>query len=83
MDLNFLETLSEIEIDTKITPLICASYLGRYDIVKMILENPNIDIDQESSEIGHTPLTAACITGNYEIIKMLIDHGAEINKPTY
>lgn len=82
LNLNFLEQTPANDLDSKITPLIYASYLGKYDLTKLLLENPSIDIDMASSDIGHTPLTTASITGNYEILKLLIEKGAEVNKPT-
>ena len=45
---NFLEHAADIDLDTKITPLIYASYLGRHDISKKLLENERIDIDMAS-----------------------------------
>lgn len=72
LDLNCLEPLSEIELDQFISPLICACHLGRYEIVKYILENESIDLDLASKTIGHTPLTISCLAGNYEIVKLLI-----------
>lgn len=81
-DMNFLEPFSEAEIDTRITPLICACFYGRNEIVKLLLENLQIDIDQSSEEAGHSPLTIACMTGNYEILRILTAYGAEVNKPT-
>jgi ankyrin repeat protein len=70
--MNFLEPFPEIELDTLISPLIVASFLGRYDVVRLLLENPSIDIDFSSEDTGQTPLTSACMTGNYEIVKMLV-----------
>lgn len=37
VNINYLEPYSEIEVDTKISPLICACYLGRLEIVKLLL----------------------------------------------
>jgi len=80
-NLNYLKEYNEINLDTKIHPLLCACYLGRSEIVKYILQNPSIDIDLGSFEAGHTPLTIACLTANYEILQMLIEGDAEVNKP--
>ena len=73
---------NEVNIETKISPLILASYLGRCDCVKMLLDNPNIDIDLASEDSGYTPLCMACLTGFFEIVKLLIEAEAEVNKPT-
>ena len=83
-NLNYLEHYPEIdvEIDTKITPLILACYLGRLDILKLLLESKTIDIDMASEESGHTALSCSIITGNYEILRILLEAGAEVNKPT-
>lgn len=43
--MNFLESFPEIDLDEKMSPLILASYLARFDVVKMILDNPTLDID--------------------------------------
>lgn len=80
-NLNYLKEYNEINLDNKINPLLCASYLGRADIVKYFLQNPGIDVDLASIDAGHTPLTIACLTANYEILQMLIESDAEVNKP--
>lgn len=80
--MNYLEKFPDIDVDVAISPLIAASYLGRVDIVKLLLSNPRIDIDFSTSELRHTPLTVACLSGNFEILKILLDEGAEVNKPT-
>ena len=81
LNLNYLDSYNELNLDNKISPLVLASHLGRYDIVKMFLENPGIDVDYHTEEAGLTPLTAACYSGNYEIVYLLLTHGAEVNKP--
>jgi ankyrin repeat protein len=80
-NLNFLYDYKELSFDRRISPLILASYLGRIECVKMILENPFIDVDQSSEDSGYTPLCVACLTGNYEIVKLLVDAAAETNLP--
>jgi len=37
VNVNYLEPYSEIEVDSKISPLICSCYLGRLEIVKLLL----------------------------------------------
>jgi ankyrin repeat protein len=76
-----LEPYPEIEVDTRVSPLICACFYGRLEIVKLMLSNPCIDIDLASEDSGQTPLTISALTGNYEIMKLLVDGNAEVNKP--
>lgn len=80
-NMNFHEEFPDIEIDQKVSPLHCSTYLGKLEITKMILQNPTIDIDIASYPSGHTPLQLACTTGNYEIVDLLLEYGAEPNKP--
>ena len=47
-----MENFPEVEIDTKISPLILSCYLGRLDITKFLLTSKNIDIDFASDESG-------------------------------
>jgi ankyrin repeat protein len=81
VNINYLEPYTEIEVDSRISPLICACYLGRMEIVKMLLMNESIDVDLATEDSGQTPLTISAITGNYEIMKLLVDAGGEVNKP--
>lgn len=45
IDLNFLEEHRKTDLDELISPLTCAAYLGRKQIVEMLLEVPTVDID--------------------------------------
>lgn len=48
--MNYLEKFPDIDIDKEISPLIAASYLGRVDIVKLLLQNKKIDVDFSSND---------------------------------
>ena len=80
-NINFLLEYPDLSFDREITPLILACFLGRIDCVRLLLENPHIDIDLASEDSGYTPLCVACLTGNYEIVKMLLEKDAEVNLP--
>ena len=41
------------------SPLSLAAYLGRADIVKEIVENSNVKIDQQTTDLKHTALYEA------------------------
>ena len=68
INVNFLEPFAEAEIDIEITPLICACYFERKDVIKMLMKNKSLDFDLSSKGSSHTTLGIACMTGNYEII---------------
>lgn len=80
-NLNFLIEYKDLSFDKKMSPLILASYLGRIECVKLMLENPYLDIDISTEDSGYTSLCVACLTGNYEVVKILLDGGAETNLP--
>ncbi|CAI2373759.1 unnamed protein product [Moneuplotes crassus] len=81
-NLNFHIEHAETELDEKVTPLTAASYLGRHEIVCMILENTSVEIDLPTEGVGMTPLSAACVGGHYLVVKTLVENGADINLAT-
>lgn len=81
-NLNFLIDFPEVDIDSKISPLILASFLGSADVIKILLQNPLLDIDLESDETRFTPLAVACLAGNFEVVSLLLENEPEVNKPT-
>ena len=81
LEVNFLYAFDEANIDKKIAPIHLAAFIGKQDIMKLLLNNPTIDIDLETEPSGFTPLCVAAFSGNYEILRMLIENGAELNKP--
>lgn len=52
LNINYVEPYTELEIDIKISPLICACFLGRMEIVRLILQNESIDVDLASEDSG-------------------------------
>lgn len=80
--MNVLVEHPETDLDDKITPLAAAAFLGRYEIVDLILENPMVDIDMATEETGLTPLSSAWAAGHYMVVKLLVENGADVNKKT-
>ena len=80
-ELNYLVEDSDIQFDQKVSPLLCACYIGKIEVVMMILDNEGIDIDFESFPEEYTPLMVACFKGFYEIVRLLLQRGAKVNKP--
>ncbi len=60
------------------TPLMKASYYGKIEIVKFLLEN-NADI-KATDYRGNTPLLHAAWSGHLDVVKELIANGADINE---
>lgn len=79
MDLNWTEKHFKTDLDDLVTPLACASFLGRVRITELLIENPFIDINLPTEENEFSPLCAACMAGNYEIVKILAENGADVN----
>lgn len=67
-------------MDSKITPLAQAAYLGRKRIVEIMLENYTyLDLNMATQVNGYSPLSSACMAGNYEIVCLLAENGADVN----
>ena len=80
-NLNWHDQHIKTNLDTKITPLCQAAYLGRRRFVEVMLECFNfIDINLETKENGYTPISAACMAGNYDLDCLLAQNGADVNK---
>jgi ankyrin repeat protein len=62
------------------TPLTAASWIGRVEAVRVLLE-AGADVNKSTTgEDGHTPLTAASKTGKIEVVRVLLEAGADVNK---
>lgn len=69
-NLNWHDQHIKTNLDSKITPLTQAAYLGRKRIVEMLLNNFSyLDLNLPTIENQYTPLSAACMSGNCEIVQ--------------
>jgi ankyrin repeat protein len=81
MNLNWFYEHAKSDLDEKITPLTQAAYLGRREIVEILLDSyQNLDLNLATKDNGYTPISAACMAGNFEIVNLFAENGADVNK---
>ncbi|KAL6740694.1 hypothetical protein Aduo_014028 [Ancylostoma duodenale] len=54
-----------------------ASAAGKFDVVRLLVEEAGANINQ-TTNTSSTPLRGACYDGHLEIVKYLVEHGADI-----
>lgn len=72
------EVGNDMELQVSMTPLMYASYLGNYEIVRYLVEEKKADINIEN-EYGWTALKYASDEGRLEIVKYLVENGASVD----
>ena len=58
--MNYKTEFDEIFLDNKVTPLTLACFLGKTDIIKLILSSQTIDVDLGTEDCNYTPLIISC-----------------------
>lgn len=68
------------------SPLMIAAYKGQSDVVRELLNNKDVDINEKNKYAdtsgytgGYTPLMCAVENGHIEVVKLLLDKGANVN----
>ena len=56
-----------------VSPLLAAAWASHTEIVRILLAQPDINIDK-SNCYGHTPLYAACMENKVDVVKILLLH---------
>jgi cytohesin len=64
---------------TRATPLHVSAANGWPKLTKLLLKQPNIDVDARGGDQGLTPLWAAAGSGELQVIRSLLDAGAEVD----
>lgn len=77
--LNWLEPHPRTDLDELVTPLTCAAFLGRLQILELLLENQNLDLEMMTVENEYTALHAACMAGRFDIVQCLCENGSDVN----
>ena len=78
-NLNWLEPHPKTDLDELVSPLTCAAFLGRADIVQLMLQNESLDLEMATEENEYTALMAACMAGSLEVVTLLAENGADVN----
>lgn len=79
---ELLDAGAEVRVEDwvfKGAPIHKATYNGRPDILKMLIEHPEIDLDVQGPINGYTPLHDAIWHGYTECARMLIEAGARLD----
>lgn len=76
----FLSNGADLEFSRQQSLLDIASYHGRTEIVRLLLDR-GIDVNLKDS-YGQTPLIAASRGGTLDVAKLLVERGADVNATT-
>ena len=55
---------------------------GSVDVVAILLQQPGVEVDKESSFTDESPLFCAAYFGHVEVARLLVQKGADVNKAT-
>ena len=78
-NINWLEPHPKTDLDELVSPLTCAAFLGRTDMVEVLLKNESLDLELATVENEYTALMAASMAGCLEMVSMLAENGADVN----
>ena len=67
-NINWLEPHAKTDLDELVSPLTCAAFLGRSDIIEVLLNNASLDLEMATVENEYTALMAACMAGCLEVV---------------
>jgi hypothetical protein len=74
---------SNAEAATMNTPfgswLHVAASFGQLGIVRMLVEDYGLDVNQRGGTSDSSPLDRACADGQYDVVKYLLEHGAKVD----
>jgi len=81
VDINHIEDIGEYNDDIPPTPLILASIYGHVEIIKFLLKQPTIQLNNVSGYDHYTALMWAIDKGHVEVVRLLLEHPEiDVNK---
>jgi len=78
-NLNYLIEDKEVQFDKFVSPLLAACYIGKIEILNLLLANDKIDVNLASKPEGFTPVMVSCFKGYYEFVRILLERNADVN----
>jgi ankyrin repeat protein len=78
-NLNWLEAHPRTDLDELISPLTCAAFLGRFQVLELLLQSPTIDLELTTQENEYSALQVACMGGHLDCVQFLAENGADVN----
>lgn len=78
IDSSLANSIDDTEFGSSYRPLHYASYNGHYEICKLLLNNPVVDINAKT-ETGCTPLFLSAQQGHSNVVKLLLENGADVS----
>lgn len=80
-NLNWHDQHIKTNLDQKITPLTQAAYLGRKQIVELMLDNyMYLDLNLPTVDNSYSAVAAACMSGHFDIVSLLCENGVDVNQ---
>ena len=67
-NLNWLEAHPKTDLDEQISPLTCAAFLGRLQVLELLLESHLIDLELTTQENEYSALQVACMGGHFDCV---------------
>lgn len=74
-----MEAHPKTDLDERISPLSCAAFLGRLQVLELLLESPTIDLEFTTQENEYSALQVACMGGHLDCVQFLAENGADVN----
>lgn len=75
VDLNFD---IEIELGVFVKPLMLAAIRGDVEVLRVLLQNPTVDINQKEASMGYNCFQLACIYNRGQAMGFLAEQGIDI-----